>query len=368
MIYMDYAATSPMTEQAIRVYSDVAQSFFGNASSLHDAGGRAHYAVEEARKVVAQKLGVHQDGIIFTGSGTEGNILAILTLARASKRGKHIVTSMAEHTSVHAAMNTLEREGFEITKLALTDNGTIHLDDLRKAIRPDTALISIQHVNSEIGTIQSIADIAHIAKQTDIPIHVDCVQSFCKLPFDHFIHHIDAITVSAHKIGGPKGCGAVYLNPKRRVLPMYPGVTHEKGLRGGTLDTPAIVSMAAAIEEYQYDIEHYRKLRQKLITLLHANFLVVESNSSCQLPNIVGICLKGIEGQLILLKLNERGIYISTGSACDINSASGTKAILAMGHSISEARQFFRISFGPTTTVEQIEKLALALNKIQQER
>lgn len=365
MIYMDYAATSPMTEQAIRVYSDVARSFFGNASSLHDAGGRAHYVVEEARKIVAKQLGVHKDGIIFTGSGTEGNLLAILSLARASKKGKHIITSMAEHTSVHAAVNTLEREGFEITKLPLTEQGIISVDDLQRAIRIDTALISIQHVNSEIGSIQPIAQIANVARQAHIPLHVDCVQSFCKLPLEDFIQYVDAVTVSAHKVGGPKGCGAVYINPKRRVTPMFPGVTHEKGLRGGTLDTPAIASMAVAVEEYEYDIEHYKALRQRLKSCLHPDFLIIESNDNSQLPNIVGICLLGVEGQFVLLKLNEHGIYISTGSACDINSAAGTKAILAMGHSISAARQFFRISFGPTTSVAQIEKLAAFLNQIQ---
>jgi len=364
-VYMDYAATSPMTKQAIKVYSEVAHSLYGNSSSLHDAGGRAHYVVEAARKIVAEKIGVHTDGIIFTGSGTEGNILAILSLARSSKRGNHIITSMAEHTSVHAAMNTLEREGFEVTKLPFTDEGIVDVRQLQQAIRPDTSLISIQHVNSEIGSIQPIAEISKIAVEANIPLHVDCVQSFCKLSFKDFIQSVDAVTVSAHKIGGPKGCGAVYINPKRRVVPMFPGVTHEKGLRGGTLDTPSIVSMAAAIEEYQYQIEDFRLLRKQLKSMLHHDFLVIEADEQSQLPSILGICLLGVEGQLVLLQLNEHGIYISTGSACDINSASGTKAILAMGYSFSTARQFFRISFGSETTMAQVEKLANVLNQIR---
>lgn len=366
MIYMDNAATTPMTPLAIRVYSDVASSIYGNSSSLHDEGGRALYAVEEARKVIANKLGIHKDGVIFTGSGTEGNLLAILSLARASKKGKHIITSMAEHTSVHAAMNTLEREGFEITKIPFTTYGVVDLEILQQAIRPDTALISIQHVNSEIGSIQPIAEISSIAMNTGVPMHVDCVQSFCKLPMDDFIHKVDTVTVSAHKIGGPKGCGAVYINPKRRVEPVFPGVTHEKGLRGGTLDTPAIVSMAAAVEEYLYNIDNYRLFRNKLKSLLHSDFEIIEATEKSQLPSICGVCLKGIEGQLVLLKLNEQGICISTGSACDINSASGTKAILAMGYTLGEARQFFRISFGPQTIIEQIEKLATCLEQIRE--
>lgn len=365
MIYMDYAATSPMTKQAIQVYSDVASSYFGNSSSLHDEGSKANYLVEEARKVIAAKMGVHTDGIIFTGSGTEGNTLAILSLARASKRGKHIITSMAEHTSVHAAMNTLEREGFEITKIPFTSQGIVDVEQLVKAIRFDTALISIQHVNSEIGSIQPVTQIAQLANQEEIPVHVDCVQSFCKLPLNDFIHLVDAVTISAHKLGGPKGCGAIYLNPKRRVEPIFPGVTHEKGLRGGTLDTPSIVSMAAAVEEYRYEFQSYQYLRDKLKRLLHPDFEVIESLKISQLPSIIGICLKGVEGQLVLLKLNEKGICISTGSACDINSASGTKAILAMGHTFSTARQFFRISFGISTTENEIHQLASELNTIK---
>lgn len=364
---MDYAATTPMSKQAIQVYSDVASSIYGNTSSLHDEGGRAQYVMEEARHVVANKLGVHRDGIIFTGSGTEGNILAILSLAYASERGKHIVTSMAEHTSVHAPMNTLEREGYEITKIPFTKEGIVDVEMLQQSIRPDTALISIQHVNSEIGSIQPIEEIANVANKADIPFHVDCVQSFCKLPLESFIHQVDAVTISAHKIGGPKGCGAIYINPKRRVVPVFPGVTHERGLRGGTVDTPAIVAMAAAIEEYQYRKDDFWSYRNQLRKSLHSDFQMIEADDAHQFPSICGVCLKGMEGQLVMLKLNTYGICISTGSACDINSASGTKAILAMGNSMTTARQFFRISFGSGTTMEQVEQLAKRLNQIQKE-
>lgn len=365
MIYLDYAATTPMTEGAIRAYSEVAREFAGNPSSLHDMGGKAAAAVMWARKVIADKLGVHQDGIIFTGSGTEGNLLAILSLARGAHRGKHIISCMAEHTSVHAALNTLEGEGFEITRLPLTPEGILDVASLEMAIRPDTTLISIQHVNSEIGTIQPIKGIAEVAKKFGIRTHVDCVQSFCKLDLTDFSGEVDGITVSAHKIGGPKGCGAIYLNPRVRATPVFPGVTHEKGLRGGTLDSPSIVAMAVAVEEFKYDIDAQWQLRQDLIKGLDKElFQVIEASSENQLPNICGICLSGFEGQYVMLKLNEEGIYISTGSACDINSASGTKAILAMGKSLTEARQFFRISFGSNTTRDEIEKVNEVLHKI----
>ncbi len=368
MTYLDYAASTPMTKQAIDAYVEVATKIYGNPSSLHDAGGQAASAVAWARGVIARKLGVHSDGVIFTGSGTEANIVAILSLARSEKRGRHIITSMAEHTSVHAAMNTLEREGFEVTRLPLTAGGVIDMNVLEKAIRPDTTLISIQHVNSEIGTIQPIAKIAQLAKAHGILYHVDCVQSFCKLVVSFDARLADAISVSAHKVGGPKGCGAVYLNPFVRALPIFPGVTHERGLRGGTLDTPALVAFAVAVEQYTYDMDKQWKLRENLLHMLPGDaFQVIEGQAESQLPNIVGICKTGMEGQLVMLKLNEQNFHISTGSACDINSASGTKAILAMGKTITEARQFFRISFGAATQMDEVVLCGGALRNLYNE-
>lgn len=364
MIYLDYAATSPMTEAAIDAYSQIAKEVYGNTSSLHDAGGKAHFLLEEARAIIANKMGVNRDGIIFTGSGTEGNIIAILSLARAGK-GRHVITSAAEHTSVHAAMNTLEREGFEVTKLSLTSDGVINLDELKGAIREDTVLISIQHVNSEIGSIQPVEEIANIASEHGIPYHVDCVQSFCKLDITQFSQKVDSITVSAHKIGGPKGCGAIYLNPRRRIVHVFPGVTHEKGIRGGTVDTPAIIAMATAVEQYKYHLEKHWQLRKRLKEFISDSPIEwIESQEEKQFPSICGLCIPGLEGQYVMLSLNEENICISTGSACDINSASGTKAILAMGHTLSKARQFFRVSFGEGTTEQHIELLGTQLNRL----
>lgn len=367
MIYLDYAATTPMMDEAIEAYSEAAKAVFGNTSSLHDAGGMASVLLEKARTIVANKLGVSRDGVIFTGSGTEGNIIAILSLARAGK-GMHIITSHAEHTSVHAAMNTLEREGYEITKLPFTDEGVVDLNLLENSIREDTSLISIQHVNSEIGSIQPVEAIAKLAREHNIPYHVDCVQSFCKLPIETFSREVDAITVSAHKIGGPKGCGAIYLNPRRRIVPVFPGVTHEKGVRGGTVDTPAIIAMATAVEQFSYQKKKFQQLRSLLKEILKdSSCEFIEANEEQQFPSICGLCIKGVEGQFVMLRLNEDQICISTGSACDINSASGTKAILAMGHNLTKARQFFRVSFGADTTEEHIRNLGMLLNAISNE-
>ncbi|MGE6517641.1 cysteine desulfurase family protein [Lysinibacillus sphaericus] len=359
MIYMDYAATSPMSPTVLQAYCEVAERYYGNSASLHDLGGQASYFVEQARSVVANALKVKSDGIIFTGSGTEGNMLAIVSLALASKKGKHIISSQAEHTSVHAALNTLEKMGFVVTKLPLQQNGCIQVEQLREVIREDTALITIQHVNSEMGAIQPIDAVATIAKAADIYFHVDCVQSFCKVTFEQ---QVDAITVSAHKIAGPKGCGAIYINPKIRVPALTPGVTHERGLRGGTLDTPAIVAFATAIEGFHYKQQNYEALRQYLQERLPKTCRMIECRE--QLPTICGILMEKVEGQYVLLRLNEAGICISTGSACAIHSESGTKAIISMGYTMEEARQFFRISFGQKTTCKEIDHLLEALSNI----
>jgi cysteine desulfurase len=373
MNYLDYAASMPMTEKALATYIKVATDFAANPSSPHDAGNKAALLVEQSRQKMAQYLNINPDGVYFTGSGTEGNIIAIMSIARALAnrgKGKHIITTMAEHTSVHAAFNSLEIEGFKVTKLPLTEEGIVSLTALKEAISEETILFSIQHVNSEIGSIQPIEAIAQFASQQGIRLHVDCVQSFGKLPIDTFSNIVDAMTFSAHKIGGPKGCGAIYINPRCPVQPLFPGLTHEKSLRGGTIDTPAVVAFAVALQQSQGEQitdRHWTFRKRMQEAFKGTNCTFVEAPWQLQFPSVCGMRILGMEGQLVMLKLNELGIYISTGSACDVNSASGTKAILAMGYDIDEARQFFRVSFGPSTTEEDIEYLIQALLQITEE-
>lgn len=357
-MYMDYAATAPLTKQALDTYQEAAAQFYGNASSPHDAGTKAALLLEHSRGRIAKKAGVSPDGIVFTGSGTEANVLGILSLARAGKK-RHIITSQAEHTSVHAAMAFLAEEGFRITKLPLTPEGIVSVQAVREAITADTALLSIQHVNSEIGTIQPIAAIGAEAKQHGILFHTDCVQSFGKLPLDAI--EADAMSFSAHKIGGPKGCGAVYLSPFQKKKPLFPGLTHEKGLRGGTVDVPAVAAFAKASETV-YSLDRMWSLRRLLKRLLAGSaFQWMEGPDHMQYPGVVGLFIPGMEGQLVMLSLNAKGIYISTGSACDAAAATGMKAALAMGRTMEEARQFFRVSLGPETTEDDIAILAEAL-------
>ncbi|OLN23477.1 cysteine desulfurase [Domibacillus antri] len=358
-MYFDYAATSPMRKEALAVYLEAAQHFPGNTSSPHDEGSKANFLLQRCRGKIAQKAGVCTDGIYFTGSGTEGNVLAILSMAR-NRKGKHIITSMAEHTSVHSAMTLLEMEGFDITRLPLNEKGIVSAEDVQKSIRPDTVLISIQHVNPEIGTIQPVEKVAIMAKDHGVLFHTDCVQSFGKLDVTNI--KADAMTFSAHKMGGPKGCGAVYLSPYTSVTPVFPGMTHEKGIRGGTVDTPAVAAFAEAAQ-LSVDLERLSFLRHLLKKELEGTMCRwIEADEAQQFPGVIGMCIPGIEGQLIMLTLNAKNIYISTGSACDTSAAAGTKAALAMGMTMEEARQFFRISLSMETTEDEVAALAAALS------
>lgn len=357
-----------MKDVAIEAYRETATKYYGNSSSLHEAGWLAEQLLENAREIIAQTCGVSKEGIYFTGSGTEGNLIAILSIVGAQK-GKHIITSAAEHTSVHAAMNALEKQGYEITKVPMNADGQVNMELIEQAIRPTTALISMQHINPETGVIQPVDELIQIAQKHRIKTHIDCVQSFMKLKLKGLLSRVDGATISAHKVGGPKGLGAIYLNPRCQVSPIFPGLTHERGIRGGTIDIPAIVAFASVVQSFQEeDFTNSWQLREEFIRHLDTNLVEVIESKSSQLPTIIGCVAKGIEGQLVMLKLSEKGYYISTGSACDIGHEGGTKAIEAMGYDLEAARGFFRISFHPSHTKAIMRNLSKEINQIIQNR
>lgn len=362
-MYLDYAATAPMSEIAIQCYEEIARKYYGNASSLHEEGWLAQQLLERSRQMIADIAGVVKEGIYFTGSGTEANLIGIMSLALASTK-KHIVTSMAEHTSVHAAMNALERMGYTVTRLPLQSNGLIDMNAVERAMTPDTCLLSIQHINPEIGAIQPTENLAALAKKYDVLMHVDCVQSFTKADLP-FAQDVAAMSFSAHKVGGPKSCGAVYIKPGLRVSPIFPGLTHEGGLRGGTVDVAGIGAFAVAAEQSaaQMSISHFKQLRDVLRQHLNIKkYTIIESEN--QYAGICGMFVHGLEGQYVMLRLSEAGVMVSTGSACDARAESGTKTILAMGASVDEGRQFFRMSFGNATSVSDIERVCNILNDL----
>lgn len=230
MIYLDYAATTPMSAEALQTYTKAATQYFGNEQSLHDIGGTASSLLQICRKTFAEMIGGKEQGVFFTSGGSESNYLAIQSLLNA-RSGKHIITTPMEHASIRSYFQSLASQGYTITEIPVDKGGLIRLVDVEAAITEDTVLASIQHGNSEIGTVQNIAEIGLLLKKYNVLFHTDCVQTFGKLPIHVFEMGIDSLSVSAHKIYGPKGVGACYINPQVRWRQIFPGTSHEKGAR-----------------------------------------------------------------------------------------------------------------------------------------
>ncbi|WP_223591176.1 IscS subfamily cysteine desulfurase [Neobacillus bataviensis] len=376
MIYFDFAATTPLDKDAAEVYLKVATEYFGNASSLHDIGGQSSALLDNCREELAQILGVDKKGLFFTSGATEGNFLALEALLSAPlKKGNHIIAGMAEHSSIHGELRRLEKAGYEITLLPFDDSGLIDIEKLANEIKPETILVAVQHVNSEIGTIQPVETIAEICKAQQIHFHSDCVQSFGKLDLKSITPLVSSISFSGHKIYGPKGIGGVYINPRTHWDPFFPGGSHERGFRPGTVNVPAIAAMTVAAQKIigQTSTNHdtFALLRDTFIEALKPikDRVVVYGTDAAesQLPNIIGLRISGIEGQWMMLECNRLGFAISTGSACQIGMQSPAKVTQALRLSTEEAKQFIRISFGKSTTVEEVLQLTESIVKIVQE-
>ncbi|MBC6974630.1 IscS subfamily cysteine desulfurase [Bacillus sp. Xin] len=369
MIYLDYAATTPMSKEVIDTYTKAAQQYFGNEQSLHDIGGSASSLLQVCRASLAQMIRGKEQGVFFTSGGSESNYLAIQSLLNA-KSGKHILTTPMEHASIRSYFQSLTKQGYTITEIPVDSDGLINLEALEAAITDDTVLASIQHGNSEIGTVQPISKIGALLKKHNILFHTDCVQTFGKLPIDVTAMHIDSLSVSAHKIYGPKGVGACYINPQVRWGQVFPGTSHEKGFRPGTVNVPGIASFLTAAEYILDDREEERtrfeQLRSYFTEQLQAIPLEiqVEGHSTSCLPHIIGVTIKGIEGQYTMLECNRHGIAISTGSACQVGKQEPSKTMLAIGKTYEEAKQYVRFSFGRHTTKEHIDATIHALHTI----
>ncbi|WIY63683.1 IscS subfamily cysteine desulfurase [Bacillus arachidis] len=366
MIYLDYAATTPMSKEAIETYTKAAEQYFGNEQSLHDIGGTASSLLQVCRASLAQMIGGKEQGVFFTSGGSESNYLAIQSLLN-TKSGKHILTTPMEHASIRSYFQFLAQQGYTITEIPVDSYGLIDLRALEEAITEDTVLASIQHGNSEIGTIQPISEIGEILKKRNILFHTDCVQTFGKLPIDVTAMQIDSLSISAHKIYGPKGVGACYINPQVRWEEVFPGTSHEKGFRPGTVNVPGIASFLTAAEHildnHEEEQTRFRQLRSYFIEQLQPLPLEiqVEGHSTSCLPHIIGVTIKGIEGQYTMLECNRHGIAISTGSACQVGKQEPSKTMLAIGKTYEEAKQYVRFSFGRHTTKENIDTTIHAL-------
>jgi cysteine desulfurase len=372
-IYMDYAATTPMREEVIEEMLPYLGEKFGNASSIHSFGMEAKIAMENSREKIAKALKVSPEEIIFTSGGTEANNLALIGYALANKeKGNHIITSSIEHASLLETCKYLESLGFKITYLPVDKFGLVSPADVREAITEKTILISIMHANNEIGTIQPIEDIARIAKEKNVTFHTDAIQTFGKIIFD--TKNIDMISISAHKIYGPKGIGALVIKKGINIIPILHGGGHEKGIRSGTENVPAIVGFGKASElafkEISSESKRIKKLRDKIIDFLldeanNKKLMGVRINGSIEkrLFNNVNMSFSKVEGEALVKLLDDYGIATSTGSACSSHKLEPSHVLLAIGLTPQMAHGSLRVTLGKYNTEDDVNYFLEVLPK-----
>lgn len=362
-IYLDYAATTPVAPEVLKAMRPYFGNNFGNTMSLHSFGQNAKVALENSRSVVSEFLNAKANEIIFTSSATESNNFALKGIAFANKnKGKHIIISSIEHPSIVESAKWLEGRGFEIEKLKVDKYGMVNPEDVIKAIRKDTILVSIIYASNEIGTVQPVAKIGKICREKDVYFHTDAVQAFGKIPIDVVKDNIDLLTASSHKIYGPKGAALLYVRAGVKIIPLMHGGGQENGLRGSTVNVPAIVGFAKAVElcgkEMKRESVRLEKLRDKLIK----NVLKIENSHLNghpvkRLPNNANFWFSFIEGESLTIQLDLNGIAVSTGSACSSFKLEPSHVLLAIGLKPQEAHGSLRVSLGRYTTEDDINRL-----------
>jgi len=363
-VYFDHSATTPVHPQvAGEVYRFLIDHNYGNPSSLHYFGQIARKALDESREKVARAIGAKPEEIIFTSGGTESDNMAIHGVAFTnSKRGNHIITSAVEHHAVLNAVKALAKQGFSVTVLPVDQYGMVSVDDVEKAITDKTILISIMHANNEVGTIMPIAGIGKMARKRGIFFHVDAVQSFGKIPVNVDELEVDLLTVSGHKIYGPKGVGALYVRKGTRWRPtLFHGGAQERLRRAGTENVPGIVGLGIAAELAVENMETENKrlltLRDKLISEVTDRFSHVKltGHPAMRLPNHASFIFEYIEGESMLLSLDMKGVAASTGSACTSGSLEPSHVLLSMGIPHEAAHGSLRLTLGKDNTEEDVD-------------
>ncbi|CAN7493555.1 cysteine desulfurase family protein [Paenibacillus sp. LjRoot56] len=372
MLYMDYAATSPLYEEVIETIAEVMKSHYGNPSSIHRLGVEAEKLLQSAKGVIASSLKVSPSEIICTSGGTESNNLAIKGVAyNYQQRGKHLITTQIEHPSVKEVFAGLEQEGFRVTYLPVSKSGRVQLEDLQAAICEDTILVSIMYVNNEIGTIQPIREIGqYLAGFPKIIFHVDAVQGIAKLLLDSKSWGIDLCSASAHKFRGPKGTGFLYRRAGVQLKPLLAGGGQELGVRSGTENVPLIVGMAKALrismDNLAAKISHKQALRQQLLAGIGEIPELSISGSELEqemAPHIVHFAFAGMKAEVVVHALEQKGIYISTRSACTSGESEPSEVMLALGYPRDVAASGLRISFSDE---HQEQDIALFLRSLQE--
>jgi cysteine desulfurase len=361
-VYLDNAATTPLLSEVSEAMIPYLGEVFGNPSSLHDWGDTAREAVEAARAQVAQLIGADAEEIIFTGSGTESNNFAIKGLALAQQtKGKHVVVSAIEHFSVLHSARTMEKWGFELSLVPVDKYGVVDPEDVRKSLRKDTVLVSVMHANGEVGTIEPIQEIARITRENNVVFHTDAVAATGTLPVDIKELGIDALSLAGNQFYGPKGVGALWLRRGVRIMPLLDGGVQEGGRRAGTENVPAIVGLGKAAELAATNIaarmKHLTPLRDRLLTELPSKIehVLITGHPQNRLPGHASFCIEFIEGESMLMMLNNQGVAVSSGSACTSKALKASHVLIAMGipHELAQGSLLF--SFGMDSTLEDVD-------------
>jgi len=367
-VYLDYSATTPVDERVGAIMLRCLTETFGNPSSVHGYGQQARAAVDRARRNVAALVGARQNEIVFVSGGTEANNLAIRGVAEASPgHGRHIVTSEIEHPSVRGVCDSLQKKGWEVTRLPVYENGIVRIEDVRAAIRPDTVLISVMLANNEIGTIQPIREIAALVRehrdagQRTLWLHTDAVQAAGRLQINVEELGCDLLSLSGHKLYAPKGVGALYIRRGVRLAPHNVGGHQERERRGGTENVPGIVAFGEAarlaLEEFEQRTAHARKLRDyfEAEVLNRIDDVVLNGDREHRLPHLSNISFRFIEGEGLLINLDLQGVAVSTGSACSSGTLEPSPVIRALGRDDELARGSIRFSFGKDNTEADVD-------------
>ena len=370
-IYADHAATTAMSEAAIEAMTRCMREEYGNPSSLYRLGQRAKEVLEQAREDVASMINAESREVYFTSGGSEADNQAIRSAAlTGKKKGKnHIISTAFEHHAVLHTLEQLKSEGFEVTLLDVHENGVVLPEEVEAAIRPETALVTVMYANNEIGTIQPIREIGAVCKAHQVLFHTDAVQAVGPLAIDVKAENIDYLSASAHKFHGPKGTGFLYARKGVPLLPLINGGAQEKGKRAGTENLPGIVGMAAALKETvaERDAEAVRltKLRDRLIKgLKEIPHSALNGDAEKRLPGNVSFCFEGIEGESLLLLLDEKGISASSGSACTSGSLDPSHVLLAIGRVHDVAHGSLRLTLGRENTPEDVEYIINAVKDV----
>lgn len=375
-IYLDNASTTNLSAEVLNAMLPVMTNNFGNSASTHAFGRESADLIDQAREVIAESINAKPEEIYFTSCGSEANSWAIVGIANANRaKGNHIVVSKIEHPSVIEACKFLEREGFSVTYLDVDKNGFINFAEFMRAINSNTILVSIMSANNELGTIQNIKAISQTAHEKGIIFHTDAVQLFGNMNIDVADLGIDAMSISAHKMYGPKGVGALYLSNRVKIDPIVFGGNQERSKRGGTSNTPGIVGFAKACEVAMRDMKtnnyKLRSLAEYFQTKLNDSVenIIFNANTKQKLPHIISVTFVGVDGESLLTKLDMNGVAVSTGSACSSKNLSVSHVMTAIGLNNDDARCTVRFSMGKNNSYEELDKaIAIIARSVEELR